>query len=101
MWLDGSGSVMSTGRQHARVVPAVEVEPGPRDVGAALVVDLDPDGARLPIVVDVGVHVVTGLLAVRLQPGAVLDPADLLVVVLVRDAEDLVAVAPGHVPVAV
>src|SRR3954469_21032330 len=82
-------------------VAAVEVQPRPRDVVLAAVVDLDPPGALLVAVVDVRVHLVAGLLAVRLQPGPGFGPADLLAVLLLGDAEDLVAVAAGDVGVAV
>src|SRR3954452_18581723 len=102
----GRGSVV-TGRSSAlrqggeRVLVVGEVQPGPRDVVLAVIVDLNPPGAALLLVVDVGVHALTGLLAVRLQPRPRLGPADLLVVVLLGDAEDLVAVAPRTVLVAV
>src|SRR5204863_484234 len=90
----------SAARQVVEVVPAFEVEPGPRDVVLALVVDLDPPRGPLLLVVDVGVDVVALFLAVRLQLGAVLHPAD-LGASLVRHREDLVAVAAGDVLVAV
>src|SRR3954452_2701816 len=102
----GRGSVV-TGRSSAlrqggeRVLVVGEVQPGPRDVVLAVIVDLNPPGAALLLVVDVGVHALAGLLAVRLQPRPRLGPADLLVVVLLGDAEDLVPVAAGYVLVAV
>src|SRR3954469_19324850 len=82
-------------------VAAVEVQPRPRDVVLAAVVDLDPPGALLVVVVDVREHLVAGLLAVGLQPGPRFGPADLFVVLLLGDAEDLVAVPAVDVFVAI
>src|SRR6185436_8927157 len=52
----GSSSAFRQVLQVGVVVAAVEVEPGQGDVGLPLVVDLDPGGAALVVVVDERVH---------------------------------------------